>query len=48
MFTEAEKIRAIELYFKYSKNLAPVVLELGYLSNRNLRPTLEAYLEVSS
>lgn len=37
MFTEAEKIRAIELYFKYGKKLAPVVLELGYPSKRNLR-----------
>ncbi|MFB3253026.1 sulfite reductase, partial [Escherichia coli] len=24
MFTEEEKIRAIELYFKYGKKLAPV------------------------
>ncbi len=29
MFTEEEKIRAIELYFKYGKKLAPVVRELG-------------------
>ena len=27
MFTEEEKIRAIELYFKYGKKLAPVVRE---------------------
>ena len=37
MFTEEEKIRAIELYFKYGKKLAPVVRELGYPSKRNLR-----------
>nr|ULG19938.1 transposase [Yersinia frederiksenii] len=37
MFTEVEKIRAIELYFKYGKKLAPVVRELGYPSKRNLR-----------
>ncbi|MGM3192951.1 IS3 family transposase [Dickeya dadantii subsp. dieffenbachiae] len=37
MFTEAEKIRAIELYYKYGKKLAPVVCELGYPSKRNLR-----------
>ncbi|MEI7186208.1 transposase [Dickeya dianthicola] len=37
MFTEAEKIRAIELYYKYGKKLAPVVRELGYPSKRNLR-----------
>ncbi len=30
MFTEEEKIRAIELYFKYGKKLAPVVREPGY------------------
>ncbi len=29
MFTEEQKIRAIELYFKYGKKLAPVVRELG-------------------
>ncbi len=32
-----KKIRAIELYFKYGKKLAPVVRELGYPSKRNLR-----------
>ncbi len=32
MFTEEQKIRAIELYFKYGKKLAPVVRELGYPS----------------
>lgn len=37
MFTEAERIRAIELYFKYGRKLAPVVRELGYPSKRNLR-----------
>lgn len=37
MFTEEQKIRAIELYFKYGKKLAPVVRELGYPSKRNLR-----------
>lgn len=36
MFTEAERIRTIELYFKYGKKLAPVVRELGYPS-RGLR-----------
>ena len=30
MFTEAERLRAIELYFKYGRKLAPVVRELGY------------------
>ncbi|CAI1915302.1 Transposase and inactivated derivatives [Serratia fonticola] len=37
MFTEAERIRAIELYFKYGRKLAPVVRDLGYPSKRNLR-----------
>lgn len=37
MFTEAERIRAIELYFKYDRKLATVVRELGYPSKRNLR-----------
>lgn len=30
MFTEAERLRAIELFFKYGRKLAPVVRELGY------------------
>lgn len=30
MFTEAERRCAIELYFKYSRKLAPVVRELGH------------------
>lgn len=37
MFTDADRLRAIELYFKYGKKLAPVVRELGYPSKRNLR-----------
>ncbi len=37
MFTEEQKIRAIELYFKYAKKLAPVVREQSYPSKRNLR-----------
>ncbi len=37
MFTEEQKIRAIELYFKYGKKRASVVRELGYFSKRNLR-----------
>ena len=37
MFTETEQLRAIELYFKYGRKLAPVVRELGYPSKRNLR-----------
>ncbi len=30
MFTGEQKIRAIELYFKYGKKLASVVRDLGY------------------
>ena len=45
MFTEAEKIRAIELYFQYGKKLAPVVRELGYPSKRNLRRWLRSWEE---
>lgn len=37
MFTEAEWLRAIELYFKYDRKLAPVVRELGYPSRRWIR-----------
>ena len=34
-FTEKEKIRAVELYFKYVKKSASVVGELNYPSKRN-------------
>lgn len=43
MFTEEEKIRAIELYFKYGRKLAPVVRELGYPSKRNLRRWIRSW-----
>lgn len=43
MFTEEQKIRAIELYFKYGKKLAPVVRELGYPSKRNLRRWIRSW-----
>lgn len=37
MFTETERIRAIELYFKYGRMATMVVHELGYQTERNLR-----------
>lgn len=43
MFTEEEKIRTIELYFKYGKKLALVVRELGYPSKRNLRHWIRSW-----
>ncbi|QTA28836.1 transposase (plasmid) [Escherichia albertii] len=43
MFTEEEKIRAIELYFKYGKKLPPVERELGYPSKRNLRRWIRSW-----
>lgn len=43
MFTEEQKIRAIELYFKYGKKLAPVVRKLGYPSKRNLRRWIRSW-----
>ena len=43
MFTEEQKIRAIELYFKYGKKLAPVVRELGSPSKRNLRRWIRSW-----
>ncbi|RDO51163.1 hypothetical protein C4A68_03137 [Escherichia coli] len=42
MFTEEQKIRAIELYFQYGKMLDSVVRELGYPSKRNLRRWLRS------
>lgn len=43
MFTEEQKIRAIELYFKYGKKQAPVVRELGYPSKKNLRRWIRSW-----
>ncbi|HGD9004875.1 TPA: hypothetical protein ACI7GP_004804, partial [Escherichia coli] len=43
MFTEEEKIRTIELYFKYGKKLALVVREPGYPSKRNLRRWIRSW-----
>ncbi|BHI70913.1 hypothetical protein JNE17039_44630 (plasmid) [Escherichia coli] len=48
MFTEEQKIRAIELYFKYGKKLAPVVREPGYPSKKNLRHWTSSWEAVSS
>jgi transposase-like protein len=46
MFTEAERIRAIELYFKYGRKLAPVVRELGYHPTKNaLKRWYREYVE---
>lgn len=36
MFTEAERLSTIELYFKYGRKQAPVVRELGYPSKRKV------------
>lgn len=43
MFTEAERLRAIEFNFKYGRKLVPVVRELGYPSTRNLRRWLRLW-----
>ncbi|GCN50876.1 putative phage protein [Escherichia coli] len=43
MFTEEQKIRAIELYFKYGKKLVPVVRELSYPSKRNLQRWIRSW-----
>ncbi|MCE1543065.1 IS3 family transposase [Enterobacter hormaechei] len=37
MFSYADKLRAVELYFKYGKKASRVVQELGYPSTRQLR-----------
>lgn len=37
MYSEADRNRAIELYFKYGRKVASVVRELGYPTGRNLR-----------
>lgn len=42
MFTEADRIRAIELYFKYGRKITAVIRELGYPTERNLRRWVRA------
>ncbi len=37
MFTEADRICAIKLYFKYGRKITAVISELGYPTERNLR-----------
>jgi transposase InsO family protein/transposase-like protein len=37
MYSEADRLRAIELYFRYGKKIVAVVRELGYPTERNLR-----------
>jgi len=37
MFTEADRIRAIELCFKYGRKITAVIRELRYPIGRNLR-----------
>lgn len=43
MFTEADRIRAIELYFKYGRKITAVIRELGYPTERNLRRWVRAW-----
>lgn len=34
MYSEADRLRAIELYFKYGKKIVAVIRELGYPTER--------------
>lgn len=43
MFSEADRIRAIELYFKYGRKAAAVVRELGWPSEKQLRRWVRAW-----
>ncbi|MBS1206114.1 MAG: Integrase catalytic region [Proteobacteria bacterium] len=43
MYSEADRLRAIELYFKYGKKIVAVVRELGYPTERHLRRWIEAW-----
>ncbi len=43
MFTEADRIRAIELYFKYGRKITAVIREVGYPTERNLRRWVRAW-----
>ena len=37
MYSYEDRIRAMQLYIKYGKRTAAVILELGYPSRKNLR-----------
>ena len=43
MHSEAERLRAIELYFKFGRKITSVIRELGYPSERNLRRWVQAW-----
>lgn len=43
MYSEAERLRAIELYFKYGRKITSVIRELCYPTERNLRRWIQAW-----
>jgi len=43
MYSEADRLHAIELYFKYGKKIVAVFRELGYPTERHLRRWIEAW-----
>lgn len=43
MYSEADRIRAIELYFKYGRKITAVIRELGSPTERNLRRWVQAW-----
>ncbi|MDD4550188.1 MAG: hypothetical protein PHT79_10575 [Syntrophomonadaceae bacterium] len=45
MYSREDRMKAIELYIKYDKSIAPVIQELGYPSRRLLPRWYKAYLK---
>ncbi|EBH6783861.1 transposase, partial [Salmonella enterica] len=43
MYSKAERLRAIELYFKFGRKITSVIRELGYPTERNLRRWVQAW-----
>ena len=43
MYSEAERFRAIELYFTFCRKITSVICELDYPTERNLRRWVQAW-----
>lgn len=43
MYSHEDRLRAVELYFKYGKKVVQIVRELGYPSTKQLRSWVQAW-----
>lgn len=45
MYSYEDRMRAVHLYIRYGKRIAPVIRELGYPSRKHLARWYRAYIE---